>query len=206
MIDRSEKIIAIVGSLHKVQGELRGVAKDSKNPHFKNTYASLEAVIDAAKPALQANGITFLQAPGAINEKGLEVTTTLFHTSGEWLSSTLTVPLQKKDAQGVGSAITYACRYSLMAMLGLPPVDDDGEAAKKPEKADDAAPKPFTASESVLRGSYWVRKINEAKDLLNLKAINASDAFKADWQRLQDKDAEAITTAYGDRKAALESA
>jgi len=111
------------------QAEIGGVEKDSKNPAFKSRYASLEAVIDAAKPILIKHQLAFLQMPGALTEHGLSVTTMILHESGQHISSTLTVPLAKRDPQGAGSAITYACRYSLMAMLGMPPVDDDGEAA-----------------------------------------------------------------------------
>lgn len=132
MIEQSADIVELALALHKAQATVDGVKKDSRNPHFKNNYASLEAVIDTAKPALQANGIAFTQAPGALVDGAIEITTMLLHVSGQWVRSTLHVPLGKRDAQGVGSAITYGCRYSLMAMLGLPPVDDDGEEASKP--------------------------------------------------------------------------
>lgn len=132
MIEQSADIVELALALHKAQATVDGVKKDSKNPHFKNNYASLEAVIDTAKPALQANGIAFTQAPGALVDGAIEITTMLVHVSGQWMRSTLHVPLGKRDAQGVGSAITYGCRYSLMAMLGLPPVDDDGQEASKP--------------------------------------------------------------------------
>lgn len=129
MIETSQSVDALFSALHKAQGDMRGVAKDSKNPHFRSSYASLENVIDAAKAPLQAAGLAFTQAPGALVDGAIEVTTMLMHTSGQWLRSTLHVPLQKRDPQGVGSAITYGCRYALMATLGLPPVDDDGESA-----------------------------------------------------------------------------
>lgn len=143
MIEHSPELGKLILAVHRVQGAVGGVKKDAKNPHFKNRYATLEAVIDAARPALQANGMAFTQAPGAIVDGAVEITTMLMHTSGEWLRSTLHVPLAKRDAQGVGSAITYGCRYSLMAALGLPPVDDDGQAAVAPAKAPDAPAKPL---------------------------------------------------------------
>ena len=127
------------------QAELGGVEKDSKNPAFKSKYASLEAVIEAAKPVLIKHQLAFLQMPGALTDQGLSVTTMILHDSGQHISSTLTVPLAKRDPQGAGSAITYACRYSLMAMLGMPPVDDDGEAAMDrppPRQEAKLAPRP----------------------------------------------------------------
>lgn len=133
MIETSANIVSLTGAILKVQGEISGVKKDAVNPHFKNRYATLENVIDTARPALQEAKVAFIQAPGIVTDGSVEVTTMLVHESGEWMRSTLHVPLQKRDAQGVGSAITYGCRYSLMAMLGLPPTDDDGQAAVEPE-------------------------------------------------------------------------
>jgi len=134
MIETSESIVALTAAIIKVQGGISGVHKNAKNPHFKSSYATLENVIDTARPALQEAGIAFVQAPGVVVDGSVEVTTMLVHSSGEWMKSTLHVPLGKRDPQGVGSAITYGCRYSLMAMLGLPPTDDDGEAAMEREE------------------------------------------------------------------------
>lgn len=133
MIETSESLVKLTGAILSVQGAISSVTKDAVNPHFKNRYATLENVIDTARPALQEAKIAFVQAPGIVTDGSVEVTTMLVHESGEWMRSTLHVPLQKRDAQGVGSAITYGCRYSLMAMLGLPPTDDDGQAAVQPE-------------------------------------------------------------------------
>jgi hypothetical protein len=101
----------------------------------------LSSVIEAARGPLTENGIAFLQAPGVFDEGGIPITTTLVHSSGEWISSTLVLPVAKRDPQGVGSAITYGCRYSLMAMLGLPPVDDDGNATMAPPSTTDPEPR-----------------------------------------------------------------
>lgn len=142
----SDSIKSICGALYKVQGEIHGVARDSQNPHFKNRYASLEAVIEAAKPALQKHGVVFVQGPGRIREGNIEVTTRLLEIeSAEWIETTMEIPLAKNDPQGAGSAITYALRYSLMATLGLPPVDDDAEAAVG-RPALQAAPTPRPAT------------------------------------------------------------
>ena len=120
----------LMAAMHKVQGQISGVKRDSTNPHFKNRYASLEAVIDALRPALQANDLVVIQSPGRFTENGcIEVTTTISHISGQSTHCRFEIPLSKKDAQGAGSAITYACRYSLMALFLIPPTDDDGEAS-----------------------------------------------------------------------------
>lgn len=135
MITHSDSIKAISKALLTVQGALDGVGKNSENPAFKRgnkamKYANLEAVIDTAKPELQNAGVLFIQSGGAIVDGVMAMSTRLIHAeSGEWIEGTMDIALGKRDPQGVGSALTYAQRYHLMAMLGLPPVDDDGEAA-----------------------------------------------------------------------------
>lgn len=120
----------LIAALHKVQGRISGVKRDSTNPHFKNRYASLEAVIDTLRPALQENDLVVTQAPSRFTESGcIEIITTISHISGQSMQTRFDVPLSKKDAQGAGSAITYGCRYSLMALFLIPPTDDDGEAS-----------------------------------------------------------------------------
>lgn len=111
------------------QSELTGVVKDAKNPHFRSTYATLEAVTDALRPVLAKHKLAYMQFPGTLTEVGLTVQTIVFHECGEGAVGNFTVPIAKRDPQGAGSAITYACRYALMAAFGLPPTDDDGEAA-----------------------------------------------------------------------------
>jgi len=117
-------------ALFALQGLLRGVKKDSKNPHFKNNYASLEQVTDTIRPHMQALGLYWIQMPGKIVDGAIEVTTRITHAeSGEKIEFTMEMPLAKRDPQGAGSSLTYAMRYSLMAALGLPPTDDDAETA-----------------------------------------------------------------------------
>jgi hypothetical protein len=129
-MQHSESIKEIATALAKAQATMHGAAKDRKNPAFKSEYATLASVVEAARGPLTENGICFIQSPGAMEDGGISVATTLVHSSGEWFKSTVTMPVKdRSNAQAVGSAITYGCRYSLMAMLGLPPVDDDGNAA-----------------------------------------------------------------------------
>ncbi len=114
-----------------VQGAVHGVKRDAKNSHFKNSYATIEAVWRTLRQPLQDAGLAVVQMPGALKDGAITITTIVAHAdSGETLRSDLSVPVTKPDAQGVGSAITYGCRYSLMAMFSLPPTDDDGEAAR----------------------------------------------------------------------------
>jgi hypothetical protein len=109
--------------------DFEAASKDANNPHFKSKYATLSAVIDAVKPALTANRLFFTQASHD-SDHGVCVETIIHHESGDSLScGKLFVPASKQDAQGFGSALTYARRYSLMTAFGIPAEDDDGNAA-----------------------------------------------------------------------------
>jgi hypothetical protein len=131
-MNQSPEIDKISPALVKALGSLTGVKKDSKNPHFKNDYASLEAVIETSRGVLNDNDLCVIQGVGAFDGKAIGITTRLLHGSGQWIDSEASIPLAKLDAQGAGSAITYGRRYALMAALGLAPVDDDGQAASAP--------------------------------------------------------------------------
>lgn len=109
--------------------EFEAASKAANNPHFRSKYADLPAVIDAVKPALIANRLFFTQATHEM-DGGVCVETLIHHESGEHMScGKLFVPASKQDAQGYGSALTYARRYSLMTAFGIPAEDDDGNAA-----------------------------------------------------------------------------
>ena len=125
----------------KAQSQFGAALKTSTNPHFRSRYADLYACIEAVIDALNANGIALMQQTHEC-ESGVMVETIFIHESGETLSSgKLHVPAIKQDAQGYGSALTYARRYSLMCATGIAPSDsdDDGNAATK------SAPKPAAA-------------------------------------------------------------
>jgi hypothetical protein len=129
-MSRSEQINELAASLAVAQGAMSVAIKDSTNPHFKSRYADLASVIDAVRPHLSANGICFVQEP--TTEAGMVVVeTTLYHKSGQWISSKLSVACKDLSPQPVGSATTYARRYALMAICGIAPAeDDDGESAQ----------------------------------------------------------------------------
>lgn len=119
----------LCAAMAKAFPEIEGAAKDKNNPAFKAKYADLGSVMDAVKPALAKQGLFFTQSTHDV-EGGVCIETTVWHESGESLSfGRLFVPASKHDAQGYGSALTYARRYSLMAAFGVAPEDDDGNAA-----------------------------------------------------------------------------
>jgi hypothetical protein len=145
----SESIDKIAPALLAAQKEIGNATKNAKNPHFRNNYADLGAVIEAVKEPLNKAGIAIIQSLSE-GADGLHLTTRLLHTSGQFIEDTAFTPLPKADPQGVGSATTYLRRYSLAAILCITQEDDDGNAAmpakpapapaKAPVKAE--APKP----------------------------------------------------------------
>jgi len=119
----------IASALVKAQSDYGPALKSSENPHFRSKYADLAACVEAVVGALSKHGITLMQRALPC-ESGITVETVFIHSSGETLSSgPLHVPAQRQDAQGYGSALTYARRYSLMMACGIAPEDDDGNAA-----------------------------------------------------------------------------
>ena len=126
--------------------EIEGATKANENAAFKSggkasKYADINAVIEAIKPALINHGLFFTQHPRP-NEKGVEIETILHHAGGEFLSlGALFVPADKNNAQGFGSALTYARRYALVTAFGVPVEDDDGNAASAPAPRQQATPK-----------------------------------------------------------------
>jgi hypothetical protein len=138
-MNRSEAINELAAALAKAQGAIAHAAKDSDNPGYSSKYADLASIWDAIRKPLADNGLSVIQ-PVAVAGACVEVTTVLMHSSGQWLSSTLTMEAQRQSPDGtwekidtpqaIGSVITYARRYALAPMVGVAPEDDDGEGAE----------------------------------------------------------------------------
>ncbi|MGD0497554.1 MAG: ERF family protein [Bryobacteraceae bacterium] len=139
-MNRSEQIDALSAALAKAQGEMEAAAKDSENPYFHSNYADLASVWAAIRKPLSANGLAVIQ-PVAVEGAKVTVTTILVHSSGQWISSdlTMTSKRQLKDGggwetidnpQAIGSTVKYARRYALESMVGVAAEDDDGEGAE----------------------------------------------------------------------------
>lgn len=130
-METSQTIGKISEALAKAQGQMKNAAFDASNPHFKSKYASLASIMDACRAALSANGIAILQGTSVGSDSNrVHVTTLLAHISGEFIKETLSLKPARDDAQSIGSAITYARRYGLSALVGIiGDEDDDGNAA-----------------------------------------------------------------------------
>ena len=168
-MNKSENIGQLAAALAKAQGQMKFAAKDANNPFFKSKYADLASVIEAIKVPLSANGIAFVQATD-FEDSAVIVETILLHESGEWISGKLRMQPTKNDPQGVGSAVTYAKRYGLQAIAGVPSDDDDGNAAThQSAPAAKAAPaKPMPA------------KVKEAAAKLHAKGTISGDPSEGD--------------------------
>lgn len=115
-------------ALAKAQAQIKGAVKDATNPHFKSKYADLASVWDACRKPLADNGLSVTQS-GRVTEYGPVLVTTLLHTSGAFVTGEIPLLMGKQDMQALGSALTYARRYGLAAMVGVVADDDDGNAA-----------------------------------------------------------------------------
>jgi hypothetical protein len=144
----------IAAALASAQSEMGKALKDSQNPHFKSKYADLASVCAACMPALNANGIAVIQ-PIIEGEAGRSVVTRFIHASGETLECGIPLILGKNDMQGLGSAMTYARRYGLMALAGIAPEDDDGNAAVA------SAPKGGAQAQSISSDYLELRALTE---------------------------------------------
>lgn len=194
----SESINELATALAKAQGQIKGAVKDAENPHFRSKYADLASVWDACRAALTANGLSVIQAPRGVHTDGgwtVEVETRLLHSSGQWMGDTITVPVGKPDAQGLGSALTYARRYALASFVGVAPEDDDGNAAvQRPASKPVAADPPgydnwrqdleLIATDQGLKAleAAWKKSADEFK-------AHTVNVYRSQWEGLKAKAA-----------------
>jgi len=174
-------------ALVKAQKAFGPALKTSTNPHFKSRYADLAACVEAVIDALNDNGIALIQKNYDCTN-GVMIETMFVHESGEMLEcGILHVPANKQDAQGYGSALTYARRYSLMAACGIAPEDDDGNTAMRKPTIDETALIDHLAAieastdQDGLKNAYkaayaacngnpdWQKKVIAAKDKVKAK-------------------------------------
>ena len=167
----------IASALVKAQKAFGPALKTSTNPAFRSKYAKLENCIEAVIDALNDNGIMLMQ-PTHLCEDGVIVETMFLHESGEQISNgKLHVPATKHDAQGYGSALTYARRYSLLAACGIAAEDDDGEAASKPK----APAKPAAQPAAPAKAAPPPAKIEGKEGPWQLKVSIEPQGEFADW-------------------------
>lgn len=130
MTENTSAVAAFFTALAKAQGQIEAAKKDSANPFFKSKYADLSSAWSACRQALSENGLSVIQFPKYKPDTGMvSIETVLGHAGGHAISDVLDVPVTKKDAQAIGSAISYGRRYALMSVVGISADDDDGESS-----------------------------------------------------------------------------
>jgi len=165
-MQKSESIKNIAKALIEFQSKVSKIKKDAKNPFFKSNYASLSNIQDAISNPLSESGLAYSQSPTGVN--GL--CTILIHAeSGEYFMDEFIMPVSKQnDPQAVGSAITYAKRYSLSSVLGLN-IDEDDDGNKAANKQDAPVEKAWlnpktekwSSAIEALRGGYDIAVIKK---------------------------------------------
>lgn len=185
---KSENIADLASALAKAQSEMQNPQLDSKNPHFKSSYASLASVRNAVVPVLARNGLSLLQDV-TTTENGVTCSNLLMHESGQWIETQgITVFVDKQNAHGIGSATTYARRFSLMALVTVVgDDDDDGNAAVQPSQA----------AQPVQVNQEFKKSIEDAKTMDDLVKV---------WTKIPRGQQILLTAAKDKRKAELDKA
>ena len=178
--------VSIIAALAKALPELESAKKNKANPAFKSKYADLAAVIEALEP-IRKHGLWYRQV---LHESadGVNVETIYIHEGGDTLSAgSLYMPATKRDAQGFGSALTYARRYSLQSAFGLATEDDDGNAAVKstaPQQQFSAAQQPISAAEWGIITDLIAQTSTDAKAFCEaFKIASVKDLLTSDFDR-----------------------
>lgn len=187
-MERSDQIGQLAAALAAAQGSLEDAAKDSTNPHFRSKYADLASIREAVRDPLSKNGLAYTQLLGFEDGKAT-CTTVLMHKSGEYIGSTLAIPVAQANAQTIGSAQTYARRYSLMAIVGIAPSEDDdgnGAVQSSPDRAPlrqadppkRRDPEPAVSSAAIAMG----REVDRCTSLDDLAFLKRTNEFGSFWQ------------------------
>jgi hypothetical protein len=180
----SESIANIAKALSDFQKDVKQPEKDGNNPHFKSKYVTLDGTVKAIHECAPKHGLSYTQMP-VTTENGVGVVTLIMHLSGEFIQmDPFILPMDKKTAQGAGSATTYARRYSLSAAFGIvSDLDDDGN------EAENNAPqnKPQAATDKQLG---LIDKL--LKDVAKARNITKEEAYKTIQKRMK-KDMEWFT-------------
>lgn len=177
-------------ALLAVQQEAPAIQSDGINPHFKSRYVTLESLMRSILPVLNKHGVVLIQSP---TSDGTLLTTLVHAETGEERGGSIPLMLSKDDAQGQGSAITYARRYALMSMLGLvADEDDDGNQASRSrpngQSQEKSAREPNPASD-LIEGAIQVRS---AEDANSIRLAQRDLAPKEDWPAIEAQLAHAV--------------
>jgi len=204
-MNTSDSIDKIIPALIKSQQELGAVTKDKKNPFFKSNYADINAFLSTVKPIINANGLLLMQPSTAAENGEVAIETTLFHVSGQWISSEIRMKPAKSGPQEVGSCITYARRYALQSLLSLEAVDDDGNLAQRGRMTGTitTALKPATSTESTTSFDDLIGRVRACTSEEGLQAIVPGINGAADAGSVTPDQLDAVRKAWKMRRDSL---
>ena len=191
----SETIEELAKALVKAQSQMGGAVADSDNPFFKSKYADLGSVVKAIKEPFCENGLSYVQFP-CNDDSGVGVTTRLMHTSGQWLEQNYTLPIVKRDPQAAGSAITYARRYALQSIAGIPTADDDAEAAMQRNSVQAKPVKPSNTKPSTAKTTEKKKLGGETKIENEEQAFETAEAMLAVAKSMHSDSEESLADFY----------
>lgn len=195
----SEQINDLAAAFAKAQGAIEGAIKDRTNPHFKSQYADLASVWDACRQPLSTNGLAIAQGVETDATK-VTVTTRLMHASGQWIESAIASEARDTGPQAIGSCVTYLRRYSLSAMVGVAPEDDDGNEATRHIDTRNVATNvatrhlangtnghtPPTVAHEPTPWEYFVGRVSELQQTYNLAWPDRAAINKDMWRIIKE--------------------
>ena len=182
-MERSEQLNELAAALAKCQGQVKDAEKSAKltTKHFSVRYSTLADLWEACRKPLSDNGLSVAQFTAQGEPGTVRLVSMLLHTSGQYLCpDPLEIPVSAHDAQGYGSALTYARRYGLAALVGVcPDADDDGQAANAPqERRQEPQPRPQAQPES--RGDQGAQRARAAVQAQEQPAASLVDGQTPD--------------------------
>jgi hypothetical protein len=184
MFETSESTDLLDLALAKAQAEIQVASKDKTNPHFKSNYADLPAIRQACQAALAKFEISVTQWPLHTEDQRLHIITRIAH-KGQFMKATFSMPVDKNTAQGYGSAVTYARRFTLASALGIvADEDDDGN------KATELAPPPFNPAPKPTSSKPNFAVLIE---LATKAGLTASDMTTIVTQKFNKKSSQELT-------------
>ena len=187
MLHQSEHIDHLATALADVQALIDGVVKDSPNAVYGSRYADLSKVWEAFQRVGPDHGLSVVQLPGTFDPEArtMAMSVRLMHSSGQWLGGEMSMPLSRADAHAYGSACTYARRYSLAALVGICPHDDDGNAASGIELSADRIGASALCRPRVAPHAHGLRHVSQVSTQRPSTAPNAQTDVTSEAQSEQ---------------------
>jgi hypothetical protein len=200
-VSQSQEIKELVSALAKAQRVMKPAVYNRVNPHFKSRYADFASCMEACRVPLADNGLAVIQSCETIDGK-ISLITMLAHVSGQWMKSEFPIIPSKMDSQAIGSAMTYAKRYSLCGMIGIvadEEGDDDGEAAMGRNKTE--SPKVHEANKQKLKETLGEEDMQLVNDYIQVVMKNFSWSEQDTVSKfLQEKDIVQKFNAWKDKR------